>query len=89
MDWETIHRDTAPVVPPRPTDYEEARAVFTWARARGELAGLPGGGLNIAHEEVDKHAVPERADKAALRCIARDDTVRTTQARAGDQRRAA
>ncbi len=76
MAWETIHKDTAPVVPPRLTDYEEARAVFTWDRARGELAGLPGGGLNIAHEAVDRHAVSERADRVALRCIARDDAVK-------------
>ncbi|MEU0654950.1 hypothetical protein ACWEV9_32210 [Streptomyces albogriseolus] len=75
MDWETIHKDTAPVVPPRLTDYEEARAAFTWDRARGAPAGLPGGGLNIAHEAVDRRAVSERADKVALRCIARDDAV--------------
>ncbi len=75
MDWETIHKDTAPVVPPRLTDYEEARAAFTWDRARAALAGLPGGGLNIAHEAVDRHARSGRADKVALRCIARDDAV--------------
>ncbi|MFB8781881.1 acetate--CoA ligase [Streptomyces albogriseolus] len=75
MDWETIHKDTAPVVPPRLTDYEEARAAFTWDRARAALAGLPGGGLNIAHEAVDRHALSGRADKVALRCIARDDAV--------------
>ncbi|MFJ7123200.1 acetate--CoA ligase [Streptomyces albogriseolus] len=75
MDWETIHKDTAPVVPPRLTDYEEARAAFTWDRARAALAGLPGGGLNIAHEAVDRHALSGRADKVALRCMARDDAV--------------
>jgi len=59
----------------RLTDYEEARSVFTWDRARGAPAGLPEGGLNIAHEAVDRHAASERADKVALRCIARDNAV--------------
>jgi len=75
MDWETIHKDTAPAVEPRLTDYEEARSAFTWARAREALAGLPDGGLNIAHEAVDRHAASDRAGKAALRCVGRDDAV--------------
>ncbi|MFI8089514.1 acetate--CoA ligase [Streptomyces sp. NPDC086080] len=75
MGWETIHKDTAPVVPPRLTDYEATRSAFTWDRARDALAGLPGGGLNIAHEAVDRHAASVHADKVALRCVARDDTV--------------
>jgi acetyl-CoA synthetase len=28
-----------------------------WAAARARLAGLPGGGLNIAHEAVDRHVM--------------------------------
>ncbi|KES09114.1 acetyl-CoA synthetase [Streptomyces toyocaensis] len=75
MDWETIRKDTEPVVPPRLPDYERARSTFTWAEAHGALAGLPGGGLNIAYEAVDRHAASDRAGKAALRCVARDDTV--------------
>jgi hypothetical protein len=30
-------------VPANMVDYERARAEFSWAAARGELAGLPGG----------------------------------------------
>jgi hypothetical protein len=37
-------------VVPNVVDYAAARAGFSWAAARAELAGLPGGrGLNIAH----------------------------------------
>ncbi|MFD5583569.1 acetate--CoA ligase [Streptomyces sp. NPDC127063] len=75
MRWETIHKDTAPVVRPRLTDYDRARSTFTWSQARAALAGLPGGGLNMAYEAVDRHAISHLADKAALRCVARDDSV--------------
>lgn len=77
MHWETIRKDTTPGVPPRLADYDRASSDFTWAQARTELAGLPGGGLNMAHEAVDRHAASDHADKAALRCVARDDSVST------------
>jgi len=48
-------------------DYEEPRAQFSWAAARAELEVLPGGGLNIAHEAVDRHLGGEIAQKTALR----------------------
>ncbi len=43
-------------VAPNLVDYATARAGFSWDAARRELAGLPGGGLNIAHEAVERHA---------------------------------
>ncbi|HZP29833.1 MAG TPA: acetate--CoA ligase [Acidimicrobiia bacterium] len=64
--------DAAAVVEPNLVDYERARGEFSWARARAELDGLPGGrGLNIAHECVDRHAVGSLAGKVALRFVAR------------------
>ncbi|MCX3059269.1 acetate--CoA ligase [Streptomyces beihaiensis] len=78
MRWETIHKDTAQRVAPRLTDYEQTCSGFTWAQARAALDGLPDGrGLNIAHEAVDRHAGPRDADRTALRCVARDNTVST------------
>ncbi|MCQ4199048.1 acetate--CoA ligase [Streptomyces sp. NPDC058783] len=77
MHWETIHKQTAPVVPPRLAEYDRARSAFTWSQARAELSGLPGGGLNMAHEAVDRHASSADADKVALRCVARDNSVST------------
>jgi acetyl-CoA synthetase len=47
----------------------------TWADARRALAGLPGGGLNIAHEAVDRHASGDITGKTALRCIGRGGEV--------------
>jgi acetyl-CoA synthetase len=47
-----------------------------WAEAAGLLSGLPGGGLNIAHEAVDRHAAGPRAGVAALRCLGRDGSRR-------------
>ncbi|WP_460072906.1 acetate--CoA ligase [Streptomyces sp. YKOK-I1] len=77
MHWETILKDTDPAVPPRLGDYELTRSAFAWSQARSELAGLPGGGLNMAHEAVDRHVAAGAGDKAALRCVARDDSVST------------
>ena len=58
-------------VPPNLIDYEQARARFTWAAARAELEGLPGGGLNIAHEAVDRHRRGPLAERVALRFLGR------------------
>ena len=52
-------------------DYEAVRAAFTWERARERLAGLPGGGLNIAHEAVDRHLGTAREARTAIRWIGR------------------
>jgi len=49
MDWEPIRKTEALRVRPNLSDYARARREFSWAAARRELAGLPGGrGLNIA-----------------------------------------
>ena len=44
-------------------------APLGWEAARAMLAGLPGGGLNIAHEAVDRHAAGARASHVALRWL--------------------
>ncbi len=49
---------------------EAARAAFSWSAVRAELDGLPGGGINIAHEAVDRHARGPRAGRVALRWLA-------------------
>jgi acetyl-CoA synthetase len=53
-----------------------ANAPMSWAEARARLDGLPGGGLNIAHEAVDRHAAGPRAGRVALRWLGADDTRR-------------
>jgi acetyl-CoA synthetase len=53
-------------------DYAAERAAFTWHGARAELDGLPGGGLNIAYEAVDRHVAHGRGDVVAFRFLAED-----------------
>jgi acetyl-CoA synthetase len=52
--------------PPQLLDYAAARASFSWEHARAEFAGLPGGGLNIAWEAVDRQVEIGRGDSIAL-----------------------
>ena len=67
MSWAPIRKSDTPRVEPNLLDYERTRREFSWAAARDELSGLPGGGLNIAYEAVDRHADGPLADKVALR----------------------
>jgi acetyl-CoA synthetase len=62
-------------VSPNMLDYAQGRAEFRWQDARRDLDGLPGGGLNIAHEAVDRHITRGLGAKLALRCIAKDGTI--------------
>ncbi|MGZ5202087.1 MAG: acetate--CoA ligase [Ramlibacter sp.] len=63
-------------VQPNWVDYEGVRRAFSWENARSELAGLPGGGLNIAFEAVERHARSDRAGHTAFRFLGTDDTCR-------------
>jgi acetyl-CoA synthetase len=57
-----IRKDVATLrVAPNPT--------ITWDEARRALEGLPGGGLNVAHEAVDRHAAGSRAARVAIRWL--------------------
>jgi acetyl-CoA synthetase len=55
--------------PPNLGDYAAVRRSFSWDYARAMLDGLPSGGLNIAHEAVDRHVEHGRGDVVALRCL--------------------
>jgi len=60
-------------VKPNLTDYETACAGFSWDGVRRELTGLPeGGGVNIAHEAVDRHADGALRERVAIRCLGKD-----------------
>ncbi len=61
---------------PNLIDYEAARRDFSWRDARRDLEGLPRGGLNIAHECVDRHALGARADHLAIRWLGRHGEIR-------------
>ena len=73
MAWETIHKTEGADWPaPNLDDYSAVCRGFTWDQARAALRGLPGGGLNIAYEAVDRHLDGALADAVALRWIGRD-----------------
>ena len=76
MEWERIRKRPEDYVGANLQAYEGYAKQFVWAQARALLDGLPGGGLNIAHEAVDRHVLAGRGDKLALRWIGRDDSIR-------------
>jgi acetyl-CoA synthetase len=58
-------------VTPNWRDSAAARAGFSWAQQALELAGSPGGGLNLAYAAVDRHAQGARSQQVALRLLKR------------------
>ncbi len=69
-----IHKHVDPFgVSPNLRDDPAFRASFTWDRVRAELEALPGGGLNIAHECVDRHA-RDHPQRVAVRWRGRQGT---------------
>jgi acetyl-CoA synthetase len=76
MEWERIRKQPEDYVGANLQDYEEYAKRFAWSQARALLDGLPNGGLNIAHEAIDRHVLAGRGKKLALRWIGRDDQIR-------------
>ncbi len=74
--WERVRKSVEDGRSANLADYEQCVRNFSWDQARALLDGLPGGGLNIAHEALDRHVKAGRGDKLALRWIGRDDTLR-------------
>ncbi len=75
MAWERIRKRPEDCIGANLPDYEEYARTFSWTEARGLLDGLPGGGLNIAHEAAGRHVAGGRGGKLALRWIGRDGRV--------------
>ena len=63
-------------LPPNLVDHGAVCAGFSWEQARQRLEGLPGGGLNMAHEAVDRHLGGAHAARTAIRWIGKDGTRR-------------
>jgi acetyl-CoA synthetase len=73
MTWKMILKAPESGEPaPNLVDYEAARAGFSGEAARAELEGLPGGGLNIAWEAVDRQALAGLGGAVALRWLGRN-----------------
>ena len=58
-------------VSPNLVDYEAARDSFTWSGAGEHLDGLGDGGVNLAHEAIDRHGRGPSKDHVALRWISK------------------
>ncbi|HEX5623080.1 MAG TPA: acetate--CoA ligase [Sulfuricurvum sp.] len=54
------------LIPPNLIDYQHAYDTFRWEEAASAFEGLADGGLNIAHEAIDRHANGSLAGKTAL-----------------------
>ena len=63
-------------VEPNLAGYEACRRAFDWDAARRELDGLAGGGRNIAHEAVVRHARGPRGAHVAIRALGKDGSRR-------------
>ncbi len=59
-------------VEPNLLDYAREYEDFNWQDVSNEFDGLPCGGLNIAHEAIDRHANSALADKTALLWLSQD-----------------
>ncbi len=67
MKINEIHKELSKMtIRPCLIDYDKEREIFTWEKVAKEFDGLPSGGLNIAHEAIDRHANNMLANKAAL-----------------------
>ncbi|MBS0525659.1 MAG: acetate--CoA ligase [Proteobacteria bacterium] len=62
---------------PNLVDYDEECAAFDWQHVRKNFCGLPGGGLNIAHEALTRHVLEGRGGKHAIRHLGRDGLTTT------------
>ncbi|SMX36475.1 acetate--CoA ligase [Maliponia aquimaris] len=76
MTWDVISKTPSEKAGAVLRDPEEARASFDWDTARAMLDGLPGGGMNIAYEALDRHVASGQGDRLALRWFGKDGEVR-------------
>jgi acetyl-CoA synthetase len=79
MDYKTIDKPKpdAFAVKPNLDDYDRIRASFDYERVIDELDGLPGGGLNIAYEALDRHVKHGRGDKPCILWEGKDGQAET------------
>ncbi len=68
MAYEPIPKPRPEDFPLRPNlaDYEEMRQSWDWSAAASGIEGLPGGGLNIAWECLDRHIRAGKGDRTAM-----------------------
>ena len=63
---ETITKPSTPRDNPNLADYDATRASFDWDEVEKEIDFLPGGGLNLAYEAIDRHVGNGNGAKPAM-----------------------
>ncbi len=68
MEYDLIAKPKPDAFAVRPNldDYERIRSSFDYERVIDELAGLPGDGLNIAYESLDRHVEAGRGEQPCI-----------------------
>ncbi len=68
MDYPIIAKPKLEDIEVRPNigEYQDSLSGFSWQEFRSNLDGLPGGGLNLAYEAIDRHAASHKRDKVAM-----------------------
>ena len=68
MDYPVIAKPKLEDIRVRPNigEYHDSVGSFAWQQMRNELDGLPGGGLNLAYEAIDRHAKSDKRDQVAM-----------------------
>ena len=76
MDYPIIAKPPVEAFKVRPNldDYDKIRSAFHYPDVINELDGLPGGGLNIAYECIDRHLAHGRGDKLCWLWEGKDGT---------------
>ena len=67
--WQPIRKTAEDARGANLADYDGTVAGFSWDTARALLDGLPGGGLNIAYEAIDRHVAHGHGDRVAIRWL--------------------
>ncbi|MBU1743195.1 MAG: acetate--CoA ligase [Proteobacteria bacterium] len=79
MSYQPIVKPPAASMPfgPNLVDYDQARADLGWTDFAAEINGLPGGGLNISYEALDRHLATPIKNKVAIFWEGQDETSET------------
>lgn len=71
MQSDPIYKTSAAAGAANLHDYDTEYADFSWDAARKLIDGLPRGGINIAHEAIERHVLAGHGAQIALRWIAK------------------
>ncbi len=77
MAFPAVRKTAAQCAAANMPDYALTHRTLGWDDMRQWLAYLPGGGLNIAHEAIDRHVEAGRGDREAIRWLGKEGSRRS------------